>query len=175
MKNICNISAKNTFRVLQVKKGIGQLAKITDLITSKKWLGENREFSKVKRIYPVLVVHDRLLGVQVYGEFFATEFLKLLEPDSNPQFGGCLKGDLWIALPIIITIDDLEILETSIEHFAFRDLLSDYSRACPERLEPLRNFIAFSDYKKHMYHNRNISSAVLDIIEKSKNAIFPDA
>lgn len=159
----------------QGNKGIGQLAKIINMLASRKWLGENQEFSEAERIFPVLVVHDPLLSAPVYGHFFASEFDRLLEPDSRPQFGTCLKGNLRITLPIVITIDDLENLETSIEYFAFRDLLSDYSRTCPDRLESLHNFIAFSHYKHHMYHNRNIASAGLAIIEKSKNAIFPEA
>ena len=150
-------------------KGVGQLARVANLLASQKWLGENQEFSGAERVYPVLIVHDPLLSAPVYGQFFASEFDRLLEPDSRPQSGVCRKGNLRITLPIVVTIDDLENLETSTEHFAFRDLLSDYSRTCPDRLEPLHNFIAFSQYKHHMYYNRNTASAALDIIKKSKN------
>lgn len=156
-------------------KGIGQLVKITRMLASKKWLGENQEFSQAKRIYPVLVVHDPLFSAPVYGQFFASEFEELLEPDSIPQRGLCLKGNLLISLPIIITIDDLENLESSIEHFSFLDLLSDYSRSHPDRLESMHNFLAFSHYKQHIYQNRDIASAALDIIDKGERIIFPEA
>lgn len=158
----------------KVNKGVGQLAKIINLLASQKWLGENQEFTRAEQVYPVLIVHDPLLSAPVYGQFFASEFIRLLEPDNRPQSGVCRKGNLRITLPIVVTIDDLENLETSIEHFAFRDLLSEYSRTFPDRLESLHNFIAFSQYQHHIYHNRNTASAALDIIEKSKNAIFPE-
>jgi hypothetical protein len=155
-------------------KGIGQLARLIQILTSKKWLGENQEFGKVKRIYPVIIVHDSLLSAPVFGQFFASEFLKLLIPDITTQVGHCIKGGLSITLPIIITIDDLENLETSIEHFGFRDLLSDYSKSCPDRVESLHNFIASSRYNQHMYHNRNTAAASLDIMGKIKEVFFPD-
>lgn len=156
-------------------KGIGQLSRIVQTLASRKWLGENQEFSKAKKVYPVLIVQDPLLSAPVYGEFFASEFLRLLIPDSPVQKGQFSMGYLEIALPIILTVDDLENLETSIEHFGFRDMLSDYSKSCPDRLVTLHNFIASSRYNQKMYHNKNIATSSIDIINKSKKAFFPDA
>jgi hypothetical protein len=144
-------------------------------LASRKWLGENQEFSEAKKIYPVLVVQDTLLNAPLYGEFFASEFLKLLGVDSFPLNGQFLIGNLVVTLPIIITIDDLENLETSIEHFGFREMLSDYSKSCPDRIVSLHNFIASSPYNKKMYHNKAIASSTIDIVNKSKKAFFPDA
>jgi len=67
--------------------GVGQLAKAIAILASKTWLGNNQEFSEAKRIYPVLVVHDHLLGAPVYGHFFASEFKKLLAPDAELHSG----------------------------------------------------------------------------------------
>jgi hypothetical protein len=155
-------------------KGVGQLARLIEILASRDWLGEDQEFGRVKRVYPVLIVYDSLLSAPVYGQFFASEFLRLLIPDATIQEGQYLKGELKITLPIVITINDLENLETSIEHFGLRDLLSDYSKSCPERIESLHNFIASSDYKNRMFHNRNIAAMALDLIDKSKKAFFPD-
>jgi hypothetical protein len=156
-------------------KGIGQLAKIVKFLASRKWLGENQEFSRAKKVYPVIVVHDPLLSAPVYGEFFASEFLRLFNHETLVPNGQFLIGNLEVVLPIIITIDDLENLEVSIEHFGFRDMLSDYSRSCPDRIVTLHNFIASSPYNKKMYHNRNIANSSIDIVNKSKKAFFPDA
>lgn len=82
-------------------KGVGQLARITKSIAAKKWLGENNEFSNVKRVYPVLVVHDSLLTSPVYGRFFAAEFRKNIEPDSEQRNGNLIKGNLEIT-PVIV-------------------------------------------------------------------------
>ncbi len=156
-------------------KGIGQLSRIVRALASRKWLGENQEFSEAKKVYPVLIVQDPLLSMPGYGEFFASEFLRLSIPDSPVQAGQFSMGNLQVALPIIVAIDDLENLETSIEHFGFRDMLSDYSKSCPDRFETLHNFIALSRYKQKIYHNKNIANSSLDIVNKSKKAFFPDA
>jgi hypothetical protein len=156
-------------------KGIGQLARIVQILASRKWLGNDQEFSKAKKVYPVVVVYDSLLSAPVYGEFFASEFVRLLIPDTPIQAGQFLKENLEITLPIVITINDLENLETSIEHFAFRDLLSDYSKSCPDRVETLHNFVASSYYKQKIYRNKNLAKSGLEIINKSKKVFFPDA
>jgi hypothetical protein len=156
-------------------KGIGQLVKAVQFLASRKWLGDNLEFNKVKKVYPVIVVHDQLLSAPVYGEFFASEFLQALGINSLVPNGQLLIENLVVTLPIIITIDDLENLETSIEHFGFRDMLSDYSKSCPDRIVTLHNFIASSSYNKQMFQNRNIAASSVDIVNKSKKAFFPDA
>lgn len=152
-------------------KGVGQLARIIKSIAAKKWLGENDEFSSVKRIYPILVIHDSLLTSPVYGQFFASEFKNYLEPDAEQRNGNLRKGDLEITPVIVLSLEDLEDLETSIEHFAFRELLSSYSSACPDRLTSLRDFIAFSN-KFTLYHNRNIAAKGQEILEKCGEVVF---
>jgi hypothetical protein len=153
--------------------GVGQLAKAINILASKKWIGSNQEFSKAQRIYPVLVVHDELLAAPVYGNFLASEFKELLSPDKELPSGELVKAHLRIVPLIIVTVDDLENLETSIEHFGFRDLLSAYSQHCPDRLTSLYNFIAASDFKSYIYQNKTIAAAGLRILEKVKERVFP--
>lgn len=152
--------------------GVGQLAKSINIIASKKWLGRNQEFSKVRLVYPVLLVHDSLLAAPVYGNFLALEFKKLLYPDMELSSGELLKADLRVAPLIIMTVDDLENLETSIEHFGFRELLFAYSQRVPDRMMSLHNFLAFSEFSKHLYHNRKIAEAGLEILDKVKEKVF---
>lgn len=153
-------------------KGVGQLARITNMLaTTKEWLGQNEEFSQVQLIYPVLVVYDPFLAAPVYGNILASEFKTLLAPEAELQSGELRKGQLRIAPLIVMTIEELENLETSIEHFSFRDLLADYSRACPDRLMSFYNFIATSKYSHQMYHNRSLNTTILEILHKSREAI----
>ena len=61
--------------------------------------------------------------------------------------------------------------------YAIRDTLYEIrtylgSQAVAFKL-PLHNFIAFSDYKQHLFHNKKISAASLEFIDKAKKAIFP--
>jgi hypothetical protein len=51
------------------RKGTAQLAKIVNIIASGGWLGPRSEFNHAKRILPVLVVHDVLLGAPGFGRF----------------------------------------------------------------------------------------------------------
>lgn len=154
-------------------KGIGQLVRVIKTLASKEWLGPNQEFSQVQLIYPVLVAHDSLLAVPVYGSFFASEFKTLLSPDAELPSGELKKGHIRIAPLIVMTIRVLEDLETSIEHFGFRDLLADYSRSCPDRLTSLHDFIAFSDYKNKMFFNRSLAAKGMEILQKSLETVFP--
>ncbi len=154
-------------------KGVGQLARAAKSLAADKWAGISDDFRAVEFIYPVLIVHDMFLTAPVYGSFFASEFAAHLEPDSTLPNGIFVKRNMKIAPVIVMSVDDLENLETSIEHFGFRDLLADYSQACPDRLMSLHNFISFSTrYRGSMYHNRHLASSALEILDKCGEAVF---
>ena len=154
-------------------KGVGQLARAVKYIVSNKRAKVSDEFRSVELIYPVLIVHDKLLTSPVYGSFFASEFATHLEPDSTLPNGVFTKRNIKIAPVVVVSVDDLENLETSIEHFGFRDLLADYSRTCQDRLMSMHNFISFSPrYSNTMYHNRKLASNALDILNKCGEAVF---
>ena len=121
----------------------------------------------------MLVVYDPLLAAPVYGHFLASEFKTLLAPDNELPSGHLRKGHLQVAPLIVMTVDDLENLETSIEHFGFRDLLAEYSRSCSDRLTSLHDFIALSEYSQQMYHNRTLAAKGIEILDKSREAILP--
>jgi hypothetical protein len=59
---------------------------------------------------------------------------------------GTVPAGKRVAPLTIITIQDLENLERSIEGFGFIDMLRDYDRECPDRMRSLHNFLAFSGY-----------------------------
>ena len=99
----------------------------------------------------------------------------LVAPDAELPSGELKKGQLRIAPLIVMTVEDLEDLETSVEHFRLRDFLDDYSRSCADRLISLRSFIAFSKYGQHMYHNRNVAANGLEILQRTQETVFPTA
>jgi hypothetical protein len=153
-------------------KGLSQLARIINLIASQEWTAENLEFSQVKLVYPVLVVHDLLLSAPVYGSFLASEFKAKLAPDRELCDNQMIKGNLRIAPLIVMTIEDLENLEESMKHFGFRDLLADYSQSHPDRNLSLHNFIALSKYSNKMNHSQILSSKTIELCDKAEKAIF---
>jgi len=152
-------------------KGVGQLAKILNNIFLKEFQEENKEFSEIVTIYPVLLVYDSFLTAPVYGNFLASEFEKLIEPHQKTDSGELIKGRFRVRPLIIITIEDLENLELSVQHFSFFDLLSDYSRSCPDRLMSLKNYIADSKYNNQIYRNKNLANKCLELFKKTKAAI----
>jgi hypothetical protein len=154
-------------------KGVGQLARIISALASEEFASYSDRFTEAQLIYPVMVVHDPFLGAPVYGSFLASEFKACLSPDGEYPSGELRKGHLRIAPLVIMTIEDLENLETSIEHFGLRDLLADYSRKCSDRLSSLHNFIAFSKYGENMYHSRSVASRALQLLKETQEAVFP--
>jgi len=154
-------------------KGIGQLARTINILASRNGLGQNKEYSEIQFIYPVLIVHDPLMHAPAYGNFLASEFKTLLAPDIELQSGELKKGRFRIAPLILMTVEDLENLETSVEHFALRDFLADYSRYCRDRLMSLHDFIAYSPYAKQFRHNQTMVDKGLEILRRTREALFP--
>lgn len=153
-------------------KGIAQIARSVSMIASEAKLGIAGRFDKAKVIYPVLLVHDPLLVAPVYGKFFADEFKTILEPAFTNRAGEFIKNNMRIKPLILMTIEDLENLETSIEHFGFKKLLENYSSECNDRIVSLHNFISLSGYSNKIYHNKWLAGKTMEILDKTKVAIF---
>ena len=152
-------------------KGVGQLARILNDISCDQFQAKNREFSQFNAVYPVLLVCDTFLTAPVYGQFLASEFERLFQPDQKRDSGELIKNNLTVHPLIVLTIEDLENLELSIKHFEFRDLLLDYSISCPDKLESLKNYIAYSKYNQQMYYNKSLAGKCLELFKQTKAAI----
>lgn len=159
----------------QTAKGVGQLARSICRIANGEWTLTGQDLAGPKRLYPVLLVHDQLLDAPVHGQFLAEEFVQCLQPDGVCSNGDLRKGRFAVTPLIIMTIDDLENLEVSLEHFELRDLLCDYSAACLDRIVSLNNFIAASSYGQMMYYNRAVAGKSLDILKHTMKELFPQA
>lgn len=153
-------------------KGVGQLARTVKLLATKQWLGEHGEFNEARVLYPVLVTHDPFVGTPVYGRFLASEFARLVEPDSVERSGDMIKGHLRILPLTVMTIEDLEVLETRTSHVALRDLLRDYSRSSPDRLGSLHDFIVTMGPTQTSAFLRD---SAREVITKARSALFPEA
>ena len=71
------------------------------------------------------------------GQFLESEFRSLL---------GTVPRGKHVRPLTVMTIQDLENLEGSVNAFSFVRLLDDYAQECPDRVRSLHNFIAFSAY-----------------------------
>jgi hypothetical protein len=155
------------------KKGYKQLARSISKISAQEWQPAGIDLTRTKRVYPVLLVHDDLLDAPVFGHFLAEEFRNELQPDSLDAGGWMTKGRFLVAPLIVITIDDMECLESSLTTFTLFDLLNAYSKATPDRLVSLNNFLAVNSSKFPLIHNKHLASGCETILNESIRRVFP--
>ncbi len=155
-------------------QGYNQLARSIHRISAQEWHPVGIDLTKTRRIYPILLVHDDLLGAPLFGNFLAGEFKYQLQPDSLDRAGWMTKGRFSVAPLIVMTVDDLERLETSLRKFRLVDLLNAYSAEVPDRLVSLNNFLAANPDKFPLYRSESLASSTKAILEESIRRIFPD-
>ena len=147
-------------------KGVAQLARSIGAIARGECLGANGEFRNLDVLHPVLVVHDSRLDTPALGNFLETDFRTLL---------GAVPKAKRVAPLTIVTIQDLENLEKSIEGFGFMELLRDYDRECPDRMRSLHNFLAYSGYAKKILPSEFLIDRSVEVLDLLKAELFPDA
>jgi hypothetical protein len=155
------------------KKGYKQLARSVSKISMQEWIPAGVNLTRTKRVYPVLLVHDALLDAPVFGHYLAEEFRNELQPDSLDSDGWMKKGLFSVAPLTVMTIDDMECLESSLSTFTLVDLLNAYSRATPDRLISLHNFLAINSGKFPLIHNKILASDCETMLHKCIRQIFP--
>ncbi|MEX0679251.1 MAG: hypothetical protein WD063_19400 [Pirellulales bacterium] len=149
-------------------KGAGQLANSIAKIASGEWVPTRFDLSVNGTIYPILVCYDTRLRVAGHPWHLAEQFRSALNADVESTTHELVKSGLRVANLVVITIEDLEILETSIEHFGLMELIRDYVRACPERLCSLHDYIATSNYQNKIFANRDLARSALEALEAAR-------
>jgi hypothetical protein len=155
------------------EKGYAQLARNIGKISSLEWQPAGVDLTKTKRIFPVLLVHDEMLDAPVFGYFLAEEFSHALRPDSDAG-SWMTKGDFRVAPLIVMTIGDLECLESSLNKFTMIALLKAYSSATPDRLVSLNNFLAGNSDEFPLIHNKSLASRCEEILQDCMRRVFPN-
>lgn len=142
-------------------------------LVNGEWQPAGQDLTAAKRLFPVLVVYDALMAAPNYAQFLGLEFTKALAPEQLLPNGEMRKGRFRIAPLVVMTIEDLENLETSVEHFCLRDLLGDY---CAGRdNQSLHHFMFTSKkYKPNLRHSRSVASSALPIVEETAKRLFPN-
>ena len=153
-------------------KGVTQLARAVEKIAMGNEV-QKRDFSKLKRVFPVLLVHDELIDAPLHPHFFNNEFIEKLVPDEKPSSGYMKKGNLLVAPLTLMTFEDLETLEFSVQKgFALKELLADYAMSSSDRLDSLNNYIAGSSYNKKLFASKSTASKGLEALEKTRKDLF---
>lgn len=157
----------------EAEKGAAQLARVLTAIAERRWLGPTQEFRDVKRIMTVLVVHDALWSSPGFGRFVAAEFDRALGPCEQMTPCEKLKAAVRVLVPIVLTVEDVELLEVSTEHFGLREVLLDYSDACPDRMTSFHSFLAASaKYSRQIHASRHLVSAAIEPIQIAMDRLF---
>ena len=158
----------------KTEQGYKQLARSIRKISAQEWHPAGIDLTRTKRIYPILLVHDDFLDAPLSGYFLANEFNLQLHPDSLETGGWMVKGRFRVAPLIVMTIDDLECLETSLCKFTLVDLLKAYSASVPDRLASLHNFQAANQERFPLYRSESLIAGGKAIREASIQRVFPD-
>jgi hypothetical protein len=150
-----------------------QFARFCRAIAKSGRVEPHWDFRHIRRIIPVLVVHDPLLASSGLGPLLRAEFIRAVGPCVKVHSGEIEIGNIRVLMPIVLTVDDIENLEASIEHFSLRAVLADYALEDPVRLKSFHNFIAASPtYSSKLYVNRNLAGAALEGIGCALRTLF---
>ena len=124
------------------KKGLAQLANVISKLATGEWQQVSPAFPIRKHIIPVLLVHDTLIDAPLHPWFLAREFAQLLDQSNTDLTSAVMRvGDYFVSNLIVMTIDDLEALESSVKAFGLCDLLQDYAMNCRDRMVSLHNYL----------------------------------
>jgi hypothetical protein len=144
--------------------GVAQLAKCIRAIITDRWDGAEIDQSQIKRIFPVLVVHDERLGSPGVGVFLNRIFDELL-------------GDVGTRVQVepltIMTIHDLENMESS-ETFDMRELLTTYIARSDRGMISMHNFMATDpDFKGRVRPSETLMRKSSEFLDQMQLALFP--
>lgn len=147
-------------------KGVAQLARSVGAIVRGEWAAKNGEFAGATVFYPVLLVHDARMDAPVIGNFLNGDFMALL---------GSVPVGKRVAPLTIMTMKDLENLESSVGEFSFLDLLTAYDCECGDRLRSLHNFLALSGYADRINPNAYLFGRTEELSGRMMRELFPRA
>ena len=151
--------------------GVGQLARIIRSLATGKWQGLDPNLS-LRLLYPVLVVHDRLLQEPLVTAFLADLLVEELGASQVPGSWQWETNGFRFAPLTILTIDDLENLESS-PGIDFLDLLQSYSADVPKRNGSLHDYIASTKrFRDELRINQMLANVAKDFLADCVRRVF---
>lgn len=151
--------------------GIGQLARAIRSLSSGAWHGSDTECVPTL-VYPVLVVHDRLLQEPMVSSYFAELLVEELTASRVPASWQWEIDGLRFSPLTIITLDDLENLENS-PGINIVDLLRSYSMDVPKRNGSLHDYIATTErFRGELRINQKLAKAAKEFLGDCTKRVF---
>jgi len=146
--------------------GVAQLAKCIRAIVTDKWAEADIDQAQVRRIFPVLVVHDERMGSPGIGFFLNRIFGDLL---------GDVGKRIIVAPLTVMTIHDLENIESS-HAFTLRELLAAYVARSSGGMVSVHNFMATDDaFKTRVRPSAALMRKSLELVVQMHRQLFPAA
>jgi len=155
------------------QKGAAQLAgKIKDLI-GRKIRPESQDLisDDIKKIFPILFVHDPNLSAPFFGEFLATHFMEMLGCPTLPSTGFTDINGYRVFSLFLITVDDFELFLEYGRRHRLCDWLEAYSNTNPNRFESCGSILAQAKEKTSELRSP-ITRAVSSALRSSAEAMF---
>lgn len=147
--------------------GVAQLAKQIRAILLDRWGGAEIDHDQLRRIYPVLVVHDEHLASPGVGAFLNERF--------RERLGDVARAKARVEDLTIMTIHDLEIKESS-DGFSLTALLAAYVADSQGGMVSLHNFLAHHPtYSRMVRPNETLMTKSLAEVDELRNRFFPQS
>ncbi|MGA2741610.1 MAG: hypothetical protein ABSG65_29760 [Bryobacteraceae bacterium] len=72
----------------------------------------------------------------------------------------------------MLTVEDLELLEVSIERSGIRDVLAEYTSWSPDRMLPFSDFLAEISATGRVFANRHLAATSIEVLERAIARLF---
>jgi hypothetical protein len=155
--------------------GVGQLGRALRRLASSEWVARDLCIRRIQRIYPVLLVHDAYLDAAVHSQFLAQELTEdLSDGHKQPEWAPMKCGSLTVQHLVVLTIDEWELVENSLERISFADCLRDYDRQCPDRLTSFRDFLLTSRYRDLLSYSSRLRHVRDSLLDEAVENLFPE-
>lgn len=155
-------------------EGVGQLARSIQQLTSGAWRVKDVDLDESARLIPVLLVHDPHMDAPVHSHVLAQEFAELMRGGSRiDDWSEMRAGTRRVAHLIVLTLDDLEMLETSSNHFAIIECLREYAASCLDRMTSFHNFLRTSRFRPLLRYNAWLAERAEGLLGRARTRLFP--
>lgn len=157
------------------KRGAAQLERWIESIALGEAVPKVQDWSRVGLVYPVLVAYDERLDRPGHAEFFVDEFAKALDPDRDLPKGYMKKGRFIVAPLAVMTISDVEMLESSVKYFRLTDLLRDYAHATQDGIRvSLHDFMVSVEGNGYRFSMSSLAERSLALLAETRGRMFPN-
>jgi hypothetical protein len=141
-------------------KGLGQLARALRGLASGSHHLHDLDLSGVRRLVPVLVVHDVHVTAFVHGHILAAEFAALFGVDAvRSQWQSMRLGNLQVEQLIVLTVEDVEFLESVSTKVPIVQLLINYASSSKDRMLSFRDFLCLTHPNLLRFNSKLLTKA----------------